>query len=65
MTGVQTCALPIFFTTKARGTGLGLAVVKKVADRHKGKVEVTSVVGKGTCFKLYIPVVTNPPPPPN
>ena len=54
-----------FFTTKARGTGLGLAVVKKVADRHKGKVEVTSVVGKGTCFKLYIPVVTNPPPPPN
>jgi len=51
-----------FFTTKARGTGLGLAVVKKVADRHKGKIEVTSVVGQGTCFKLYIPVVTNPPP---
>lgn len=46
-----------FFTTKARGTGLGLAVVKKVLDRHKGRVEVTSVVGKGTCFKLFIPVV--------
>ncbi len=52
-----------FFTTKARGTGLGLAVVKKVADRHKGRVEVTSVVGQGTCFKLFIPVVQNPPPP--
>ncbi|MDD5209662.1 MAG: ATP-binding protein [Elusimicrobiales bacterium] len=52
-----------FFTTKARGTGLGLAVVKKVADRHKGKVEVSSVVGQGTCFKFYIPVVQNPPPP--
>lgn len=52
-----------FFTTKARGTGLGLAVVKKVADRHKGKVEVTSVVGQGTCFKFFIPVVQNPPPP--
>jgi signal transduction histidine kinase len=51
-----------FFTTKARGTGLGLAVVKKVADRHKGKVEVTSVVGQGTCFKIYIPVLQNPPP---
>ncbi|OGR67013.1 MAG: hypothetical protein A2081_03315 [Elusimicrobia bacterium GWC2_61_19] len=51
-----------FFTTKARGTGLGLAVVKKVADRHKGKVEVSSVVGKGTCFKFFIPIVQNPPP---
>jgi signal transduction histidine kinase len=53
-----------FFTTKARGTGLGLAVVKKVADRHKGRVEVTSVVGKGTCFKLFIPILQNPPPAP-
>ncbi len=52
-----------FFTTKARGTGLGLAVVKKVADRHKGRVEVTSVVGQGTCFRIFIPVVQNPPPP--
>ncbi|HCC46620.1 MAG TPA: hypothetical protein DEQ38_00645 [Elusimicrobia bacterium] len=54
-----------FFTTKARGTGLGLAVVKKMADRHKGRVEVSSVVGKGTCFMMYLPVVQNPPPPPN
>ena len=45
-----------FFTTKARGTGLGLAVVRKVIDRHKGKVEVDSVVGKGTVFRLYLPV---------
>ena len=48
-----------FFTTKARGTGLGLAVVKKITDRHKGRVEVTSVLGKGTCFRLFIPLVTN------
>ncbi len=53
-----------FFTTKARGTGLGLAVVKKVADRHKGRVEVTSVVGKGTCFRIFLPVIQNPPPTP-
>lgn len=45
-----------FFTTKARGTGLGLAVVKKVIDRHRGKVEVASEVGKGTTFKLYLPL---------
>lgn len=45
-----------FFTTKARGTGLGLAVVKKVIERHKGKVEIFTEQGKGTVFKLYLPV---------
>lgn len=45
-----------FFTTKSRGTGLGLAVVKKVADRHNGRLEVASVVGHGTCFKIFLPV---------
>ena len=54
-----------FFTTKARGTGLGLAVVKKVADRHRGRVEVSSVVGKGTCFMMYLPIIQGAPPPPN
>ena len=52
-----------FFTTKARGTGLGLAVVKKVTDRHKGRIEATSVVGQGTCFKIFLPIIKNPPPP--
>jgi len=45
-----------FFTTKARGTGLGLAVVRKVVDRHQGKVEVETAQGKGTVFRLYLPV---------
>lgn len=47
-----------FFTTKARGTGLGLAVVKKVVDRHKGKVDILSEQGEtthGTTFQLYLP----------
>ena len=49
-----------FFTTKARGTGLGLAVVRKVVDRHNGKVDVHSEVGKGTVFHLYLPLATKP-----
>lgn len=46
-----------FFTTKdeGRGTGLGLSVVKKVLDRHKGTVEVSSDVGAGTTFRLFFP----------
>ncbi len=45
-----------FFTTKARGTGLGLAVVRKVMDRHRGRVEVESEAGRGTMFRLYLPI---------
>jgi signal transduction histidine kinase len=52
-----------FFTTKARGTGLGLAVVRKVIDRHSGRCDVESVVGRGTTFKLYLPVATGAPVP--
>ena len=47
-----------FFTTKARGTGLGLAVVRKVIDRHQGKIDVESRVGVGTTFKLSLPTVS-------
>ncbi len=54
-----------FFTTKARGTGLGLAVVRKVLDRHNGSVEVESVVGRGTVFKLTVPVAQPGTPPPS
>lgn len=45
-----------FFTTKSKGTGLGLAVVKKVMDRHNGEVSVESVLGKGTTFILKLPL---------
>lgn len=45
-----------FFTTKARGTGLGLAVVGKALQRHKGKIFITSEKGKGTTFHLYLKI---------
>lgn len=45
-----------FFTTKARGTGLGLAVVGKAISRHKGKLFIKSELGKGSCFQLYLKI---------
>ncbi len=45
-----------FFTTKARGTGLGLAVVHKAVVRHKGKIFVRSAEGKGTLFQIYLKI---------
>lgn len=42
-----------FFSTKgSAGTGLGLAVVEKIVNRHGGKIEVASTPGKGTKFKI-------------
>lgn len=45
-----------FFTTKARGTGLGLAVVRKAVQRHGGKLRISSQLGKGTCFCMYLKI---------
>ncbi|MFT3840150.1 MAG: GAF domain-containing protein [Myxococcaceae bacterium] len=43
-----------FFTTKARGTGLGLAVVKRIVDAHQGEVRAEQIE-RGTMFVLLIP----------
>lgn len=42
-----------------KGTGLGLAVVKALAEAHGGRVEVVSAVGQGSTFSLYIPLVAS------
>lgn len=38
------------------GTGIGLAVVRRIIERHAGKIEVTSKEGKGTKFEIYLPL---------
>jgi PAS domain S-box-containing protein len=47
-----------FFTTKpiGKGTGLGLSLSYGIMQKHHGKIEVRSEVGKGTCFKLTLPI---------
>lgn len=45
-----------FFTTKSNGTGLGLAVVKSVAQSHQGKVSVSNLADGGACFTLRLPI---------
>eukprot|EP01022_Parablepharisma_sp_SALTPOND_P021794 TRINITY_DN435_c7_g1_i1.p3 TRINITY_DN435_c7_g1~~TRINITY_DN435_c7_g1_i1.p3 ORF type:complete len:600 (+),score=163.82 TRINITY_DN435_c7_g1_i1:4393-6192(+) len=44
-----------YYTTKPRGQGLGLAVVRKVAEAHGGRVEVSSTPGAGSRFNLVLP----------
>ncbi len=45
-----------FFTTKTTGLGLGLALTKRVIEEHKGKVEITSMEGRGTTFTIALPM---------
>ncbi|WP_407691368.1 PAS domain S-box protein [Robertmurraya mangrovi] len=44
-----------FYTTKDRGTGLGLMVTYRIIEEHKGLIEVESEVGVGTVFHIYLP----------
>ena len=45
-----------FFTRKTKGTGLGLANVKRILEEHGGKVEIESTPGKGTKVSLWLPL---------
>ncbi|MDD4179425.1 MAG: ATP-binding protein [Candidatus Margulisbacteria bacterium] len=58
--GIQPERLPKifdpFYTTKEKGTGMGLAVTYRIIKEHGGTIEVESAAGKGTIFKLCLPI---------
>ncbi len=45
-----------FLTYKESGTGIGLAIVKKIMENHQSKMQVDSKIGQGTRFKLFFPL---------
>jgi PAS domain S-box-containing protein len=45
-----------FYTTRKEGTGLGLPIVKKIVESHRGHIEVFDNKGKGTVFRVVIPI---------
>lgn len=45
-----------FYTTKKKGTGLGLMIVQRVVRSHNGRIELDSRAGRGTVFRIWLPL---------
>jgi signal transduction histidine kinase len=45
-----------FYTTKEKGTGLGMAIAKKITELHRGDLKVTSKKGEGTTATVRLPI---------
>ena len=58
-------AFSLFFSSKGlKGTGLGLFIANKIADKHGGAIEVESEPGRGTSFHVQMPLIARPSVPP-
>src|SRR6266540_2735516 len=49
-----------FYTTKKKGSGLGLMIVQRIVREHKGRIELESHVGQGTVFRVWLPLHDKP-----
>lgn len=50
----------LYYTRSTGGSGIGLAIVKRIVDLHRGRVEVESALGEGTRFELSLPLEEGP-----
>lgn len=46
----------LFFTTKSRGSGMGLNIVEGIVQQHGGRLDLESVPGEGACFSIHLPL---------
>jgi len=53
---LQSIFQPFFSKKGSKGTGLGLSVTQKIVQEHEGKIEVDSVLNKGSTFTIYLPI---------
>ena len=53
---VRTRIFEPFFTRREGGAGLGLTFVQRVVQEHRGRVSVESEIGRGTVFRVHLPV---------
>ena len=54
---IERCLFRPFKTTKKQGMGIGLFQSKKIIEAHEGKIEVESKEGKGTTFRVFLPIL--------
>jgi signal transduction histidine kinase len=55
---VRDKAFDAFFTTKHRGTGLGLPTARRIVEAHGGRIQIDAPAGGGTVVSIWLPATT-------